>query len=44
MLQLNATEIMANLREKLLLVGLEAEMLLYFEAEADDIARNVLFF
>ena len=29
MLQLNATEIIANLREKLLLVGLEAEMLFF---------------
>ena len=43
MLQLNATEIIANLREKLLLVGFEAEMLLYFLfSEADDVARNVL--
>ena len=45
MLQLNATEIIANLREKLLLVGFEAEMLLYFKfSEADNVARNVLIF
>ena len=45
MLQLNATEIIANLREKLLLVGHEAEMLLYFcFSEADDVATNVLIF
>ena len=44
-LQLNATEIIANLREKLLLVGHEAEMLLDFSfSEADDVARNVLIF
>ena len=45
MLQLNATRIIANLREKLLLVGFEAEMLLYFLFfEADDVAKNVLIF
>ena len=45
MLQLNATRIIANQREKLLLVGFEAEMLLYFYiSEADDVARNVLIF
>ena len=43
MLQLNATEIITNLREKFLLFGHEAEMLLYFLfSEADDVARNVL--
>ena len=36
-------EITANLKEKLLLVGHEAEMLLYFWfSEADDVATNVL--
>ena len=45
MLQLNATDIIVNLREKLLLVGHEAEMLLYFWfSEADDVATNVLIF
>ena len=45
MLQLNATKIVANLREKLLLVGFEAEMLSYFKfSEADDVARNVFIF
>ena len=44
-LQLNATEITANIRGKLLLVGHEAEILLYFLfSEADDVARNVLIF
>ena len=45
MIQLNATRIIANLREKLLLVGFEAEMLPYFKfSKADDVARNVLIF
>ena len=34
-----------NYSKKLLFVGLEAEMLLYFQfSEADDVARNVLIF
>ena len=44
MLQLNATEITANIRGKLLLVGHEAEMLYFLFSEADDVARNVLIF
>ena len=45
MLQLNATRIIANLKEKLLLVGFEAKKLSYFKfSEADDVARNVLIF
>ena len=44
-LQLNTTEIIANLREKLSLVGHEAQMLLYFQFfEANDVARYVFIF
>ena len=42
---IECTEIKANLKKKLLLVGFEAEILLYFLFfEADDVAKNVLIF